>query len=80
MGSSYEAIGPAENIALPPEEKKVENNVEQKAEKVADRKETHSGKCGWSVPAITLMCIFMPLMILSFFAAGAGFGKLWKSD
>uniref|UniRef100_A0AAF5PW93 Uncharacterized protein n=1 Tax=Wuchereria bancrofti TaxID=6293 RepID=A0AAF5PW93_WUCBA len=47
MGSSYEAIGPAENIALPPEEKKVENNgrnliVEQKAEKVADRKETHS--------------------------------------
>ncbi|VIO92992.1 Uncharacterized protein BM_BM1397 [Brugia malayi] len=49
MGSSYEAIGPAENIALSPEEKKVENNVEQKAQKVANKKETHSGKYGCQI-------------------------------
>lgn len=38
-----------------------------------------AGKWGWSLGAIILMAVFMPLMIVFFFAAGAGFGKLWKS-
>ncbi|VDK81668.1 unnamed protein product [Litomosoides sigmodontis] len=83
MSGSYEAIGPAaEDTALPHEEKKLETNLEQTVQKKENNKETHTdqtGRYGWSIAAIVLMCIFMSLMIGFLFTAGAGLGKIWKS-
>ncbi|OZC11947.1 hypothetical protein X798_01128 [Onchocerca flexuosa] len=68
MSNGYEAIAVSENTVAPPEGKKnqAENDVAV-------------GKYGWSIKAMVLMFIFMPLMIACFFTAGIGFGKIWKS-